>query len=154
MYVVCRSEGMRGLSANKHHHRRSADPYFEASGRLYTGLWCLWSELCMRIRRQREPLSLPERPETPSRHVQLHADPSAMAAWMDGSSCSVDDCRLVLSGTGSVKTANQLLLALYAPAKGIGKVHTLRIASHHITASTPPTSLERSAVTLAVLILL
>lgn len=131
MYVVCRSEGMRGLSANKHHHRRSADPYFEASGRLYTGLWCLWSELCMRIRRQREPLSLPERPKTPSRHAQLHADPSAMAAWMDGSSCSVDDCRLVLSGTGSVKTANRLLLALYAPAKGIGKVHALRIASHH-----------------------
>lgn len=70
---------------------------------------------------------------TPSRHVQLHADPSAahndhdlstMAAWMDGSCCSVDDCRLVLSGEGSVQTAaNRLLLALYAPTKGIGTSH-------------------------------
>jgi len=123
-YVSRRSEGMRVLSANKHLGRNSSssDASFEASGRLCTRLWCLWSELCMRIRRQRQP-SLLERPRTPvSRQAQLHADPdpSTMATWMNGSCCSIDDYRLVLSGAGSLQAANQLLLALYAPAKGIG----------------------------------
>lgn len=132
--LVC-SEGMRGLSANKHHHRRSTDPYFEASGRLYTGLWCLWSELCMRIRRRPRELSssLPERPKAPSQlqHADHPYDPSAMAAWMDGnnSCCSADDYHLVISGKGSVKTANRLLRALYAPAKGIGIVVPYTTAS-------------------------
>lgn len=86
----------------------------------------------MRIRRPwpRElSSSLPERPKAPS---QLqHADPSAMAAWMDGNNsyCSADDYHLVLSGKGSVKTANRLLRALYAPAKGVGIVVPYTTAS-------------------------